>query len=85
MHAQQRFSDSPGWPLVQVPETARLAIEAVQDGYAVVIGLQSTGEARPALGQVVPLTLLKPVITQLRVPGFCTHMQPASDRGTYVQ
>jgi hypothetical protein len=45
-----RFSDSPGWPLVQVPETARLAIEAVQDGYAVVIGLQSTGEARPASG-----------------------------------
>lgn len=30
---------------MQVPETAKLALEAVADGMCVVIGLQSTGEA----------------------------------------
>jgi len=30
----------------QVPQTAQLALQAVEDGYAVVIGLQSTGEVR---------------------------------------
>ncbi len=58
-----RFADSPGWPLVQVPETARLAIEAVQDGYAVVIGLQSTGEARPASGALCLAKLCHSLIT----------------------
>ena len=37
-------SKSVTW-VVQVPETAKLALEAVSEGMCVVIGLQSTGEA----------------------------------------
>ena len=38
-------SEKGTYYLLQVPETAKLALEAVQDGMCVVIGLQSTGEA----------------------------------------
>lgn len=73
--------------MLQVPDTAKLALEAVAEGMCVVIGLQSTGEAntsqvREASGDVMDDFVSAPqqVLLHFLERHFPTYQADMSDR-----